>query len=47
VERLALLWDELDELVGFGRHLAAAMSHSVARRLGRRRLARVVTSSQA
>jgi len=29
VERLLLLWDELDELVGYGRHLAAGFSHAV------------------
>ena len=25
VERLLLLWDEFDELVGYGRHLAASI----------------------
>jgi hypothetical protein len=25
VERLLLLWDELDELVGYGRHLTAGL----------------------
>jgi len=48
VERLLLLWDELDELVGFGRHLAAALSHSVTRRLDRtRRRLRGPASGQA
>jgi hypothetical protein len=30
MERLLLLWDELDELVGYGRHLAADLSASLA-----------------
>jgi hypothetical protein len=30
VERLLLLWDELDELMGYGRHLAVGLSHAVA-----------------
>jgi hypothetical protein len=48
VERLLLLWDELDELVGYGRHLAAALSHSVGLRLRRnRRLQRGVATDQA
>ena len=25
MERLLLLWDELDELVGYGRHMVAAL----------------------
>jgi hypothetical protein len=29
VERLLLLWDELDELMGYGRHLAVGLSHAV------------------
>jgi hypothetical protein len=35
VERLLLLWDELDELVGYGRHLAAGVSFAAAHQ-GRR-----------
>lgn len=29
MERFLLLWDEIDEYVGYGRHLAAALGHSV------------------
>jgi hypothetical protein len=29
VERLLLLWDELDELMGYGRHLAVGLSRAV------------------
>jgi hypothetical protein len=29
VERLLLLWDELDELMGYGRHLAVGLTHAV------------------
>jgi len=29
LERLLLLWDEIDEYVGYGRHLAAALGHAV------------------
>ena len=29
MERLLLLWDELDELVGYGRHLAVGLTHAV------------------
>jgi hypothetical protein len=32
MERLLLLWDELDELLGYGRHLAVAVGHSLRRR---------------
>jgi hypothetical protein len=32
VERLLLLWDELDELLGYGRHLAVGLSHSIVSR---------------
>jgi len=32
VERLLLLWDELDELMGYGRHLAVGLTHAVAGR---------------
>jgi hypothetical protein len=32
VERLLLLWDELDELAGFGRLIALSVAHSVQRR---------------
>jgi hypothetical protein len=45
VERFLLLWDELDELVGYGWHVAASMAHSVARRARRQRLS--PASSQA
>jgi hypothetical protein len=31
LERLLLLWDELDELVGYGRHLGADLSASLVR----------------
>ena len=48
MERLLLLWDELDELVGFGRHFVAALSRSVSQRLRRnRRLQRSVAADQA
>ena len=30
MERLLLLWDELDELMGYGRHLAVGFSQAVA-----------------
>ena len=29
MERLLLLWDELDELMGYGRHLAVGLTHAV------------------
>jgi hypothetical protein len=29
MERLLLLWDEIDEVMGYGRHLAAALGHAV------------------
>ena len=29
MERLLLLWDELDELMGYGRHLAVGFSRAV------------------
>jgi hypothetical protein len=32
MERLLLLWDELDELLGYGRHLAVAVRYSFRRR---------------
>jgi len=32
MERLLLLWDEFDELLGYGRHLAVAVRHSFRRR---------------
>jgi len=35
VERLLLLWDELDELMGYGRHLAVGLTHAMTGR-GRR-----------
>ncbi|MEO6081414.1 MAG: hypothetical protein ABIQ86_16835 [Steroidobacteraceae bacterium] len=40
MERLLLLWDELDEIVGYGRHLAADLSAAVAQQgqMLRRRL---------
>jgi hypothetical protein len=38
VERLLLLWDELDEFVGYGWHWATGMAHSVSSRLRRPRL---------
>jgi len=37
VERLLLLWDELDEYLGYGRHLAVGFGHSLGRRLTFRR----------
>jgi hypothetical protein len=37
VERFLLLWDELDELVGYGWHTATTLAHSVARRVRRQR----------
>jgi hypothetical protein len=39
VERLLLVWDEIDEYLGWGRYLAAGVADSLARRraaLGRR-----------
>jgi hypothetical protein len=36
MERLLLLWDELDEFVGLGWHFAAGLSHTLAWRLRRR-----------
>jgi hypothetical protein len=48
VERLLLLWDELDEFVGYGWHLATGMAHSVTHRLRRPRLrvaARTITET--
>jgi len=46
VERFLLLWDELDELVGIGRYVAAGLSHSLSHRVRRtqRRLRGMVTS---
>jgi hypothetical protein len=35
VERLLLLWDEIDEYVGYGRHLAVGLGHLTRRVLGR------------
>jgi hypothetical protein len=35
VERFLLLWDELDELVGYGRHMAVGIAHSLSRRAQR------------
>jgi hypothetical protein len=32
VERFLLLWDELDELAGWGRYIAAGVIDSMARR---------------
>jgi hypothetical protein len=29
VERLLLLWDELDELMGYGRHLVVGLKQAV------------------
>jgi hypothetical protein len=29
VERLLLLWDELDELMGYGRHMAVGFSRAL------------------
>jgi len=29
VERLLLLWDELDELMGYGRHMAVGLSRAI------------------
>jgi hypothetical protein len=37
VERFLLLWDELDELVGYGWHRATSLVHSVTRRARRQR----------
>jgi hypothetical protein len=36
MERFLLLWDELDELVGYGRHLAAGFSQAM-RSIGSRK----------
>lgn len=48
MERLLLLWDELDELVGIGRHMAATLSHSMVRRVRRtRQLLRGLAADQA
>jgi hypothetical protein len=35
VERLVMLWDELDELVGIGRHWATTVTLSMAGRVRR------------
>ncbi|HYP80684.1 MAG TPA: hypothetical protein VEQ17_10370 [Steroidobacteraceae bacterium] len=32
MERLLLLWDELDELLGYGRHLAVGLTHAMTSR---------------
>jgi hypothetical protein len=32
MERMLLLWDELDELVGYGRHMAVDLGFSLASR---------------
>ena len=32
MERFALLWDELDEVVGYGRHLAVGFAFTMAGR---------------
>ncbi len=37
VERFLLLWDELDEFVGYGWHFAANLAHSVSRGVRRNR----------
>jgi len=42
MERLLLLWDELDELLGYGRHLAVGLTHSM---IGRRAAAAPVRTS--
>ena len=48
MERFLLLWDELDELVGIGRHIAANLSHSMVRRMRRtRQLLRGLAADQA
>jgi hypothetical protein len=49
VERLLLLWDELDEIVGYGRHLAIDFSAAVAQQgqLLRRRLRAPATIQEA
>jgi len=33
VERLLLLWDEIDEVIGYGRHLAVALKHTLTQRI--------------
>ena len=48
MERFLLLWDELDEFVGIGRHMAATLSHSMASRMRRtRQLLRGLATNQA
>jgi hypothetical protein len=48
MERFLLLWDELDELVGLGRHFAAGLTHSFAHRMRRtQRLLRSPVADQA
>ena len=29
MERLLLLWDEIDEVMGYGRHLAVGLGHTL------------------
>jgi hypothetical protein len=36
MERLLLLWDEIDEYVGYGRHLAVGLGHATMSLLRRR-----------
>jgi hypothetical protein len=35
MERLLLLWDELDELVSYGWHVASTLAHKVSSRVTR------------
>jgi hypothetical protein len=42
VERLLLLWDELDEYVGLGYHFVVGLGHSVAQ--GNRRLRSLIAA---
>ncbi|MET0282472.1 MAG: hypothetical protein ABW278_15300 [Steroidobacteraceae bacterium] len=49
MERLLLLWDEVDEYLGWGRHIAAGFADSMSRRrqaIARRLRALAPASSQ-
>jgi len=37
MERFLLLWDELDEFVGYGWHVASTLAHKVSSRMSRNR----------
>ena len=45
MERLLLLWDELDELLGYGRHFAVGLTHAMTSR-GRPAAQAIATARQ-